>query len=233
MPFPGGKTRFDRVQLRYGGTKRAATQQGSEHDVMDAEIVQRHGVTGKRRSMISSTPKTGCNNGHTHTGNIFTNVLSNEPSLSCIHFSTHPVCNSSNALIFVTCAFLLIFLNTTNRSAGKVRANPVVSNGSGCTGAGFTGGMYILTLGSFFDSLRSALVGLFWLALGGSGGSSGVAVFLACFFRVAELAEDFGLPLTMVRGEEGDDWYLKLMITNLIINETEIIITLNKNKTIT
>ena len=37
------------------------------------------------------------------------------------------------------------------------------------------------------------------MALGGSEGSSGVAVFLAaCFFRVAELAEDFGLPLTMV-----------------------------------
>ena len=37
------------------------------------------------------------------------------------------------------------------------------------------------------------------MALGGSGGSSEVAVFLAaCFFRVAELAEDFGLPLTMV-----------------------------------
>jgi hypothetical protein len=59
--------------------------------------------------------------------------------------------------------------------------------------------MYIFTLGSFFDSLRSALVlGLFWEALGGSEGSSGMAVFLACFFRVAELAEDFGLPLTMV-----------------------------------
>ena len=199
MPFLEGKTGSDRVQLRYGGTQHAKKQQGSEHDAMGAETVLRHGVTFRWRSMFSSTSKDKLKNEHTHTGNISTNLKANESSLSFIHFSTHPVCSSSNALIFVTCAFLLIFLNTTSRSAGKVRANPVVSSGSGCTGAGFTGGMYIFTLGSFFDSLRSALVlGLFWEALGSSEGSSGVAVFLACFFRVAELAEDFGLPLTIV-----------------------------------
>ena len=158
-------------------------------------------------------PKVKLKNEHTHTGNISTNLKANESSLSVIHFSTHPVCSSSNALIFVTCAFLLIFLNTTNKSAGNVRAKPVVSSGSGCTGAGFTGGMYIFTLGSFFDSLRSALVlGLFWLALGGSEGSSGVAVFLAaCFFRVAELAEDFGLPLTMVDDVDKSEPYMMMM----------------------
>lgn len=196
MLFLEGKTESDRVQLRYGGTKRAKRQQGSEHDVMGAETVLRHGVTFRWRSIFSSTPKDKLKNEHTHTGNISTSLEANESSLFFIHFSTHPVCSSSNALIFVTCAFLLIFLNTTNKSAGNVRANPVVSSGSGCTGAGFTGGMYIFTLGSFFDSLRSALV-LNLLALGGGGSSSG-AVFLACFLRVAELAEDFGLPLTMV-----------------------------------
>lgn len=142
-------------------------------------------------------PKGKFKDRRTHTGNI--DVQADITFSSSIHFSTHPVCSSSNALIFVTCAFLLIFLNTTNRSAGNLRANPVVSSGSGCAGAGFTGGIYIFTRGSFFNSLRSALVlGFFWAALGGSS-TSGVAVFLAaCFFRVAELAEDFGLPLTMV-----------------------------------
>jgi hypothetical protein len=197
MPFLEGKKGSDRAQLRYGGTKRAKRPQGSEHDAMGAETVLRHGVAFRwERSMFSSTAKTSSKNEHTHTGSISTSLEANESSLSFIHFSTHPVCSSSNALIFVTGAFLLIFLNTTNRSAGNVRANPVVSSGSGCTGAGLTGGMYIFTLGSFFDNLRSALVlGLFWVAL---RGSSGVAAFLAaCFFRVAELTEDLGLPLTM------------------------------------
>ena len=44
MPFLEGRTGSDRVQVRYGGTKRAKRQQGSEHDAMGAETVLRHGV---------------------------------------------------------------------------------------------------------------------------------------------------------------------------------------------
>ena len=57
MLFLEGKTGSDRVQLRYGGTKRAKRQQGSEHDAMSGETVQRHGVTFRWRSMFSSTTK--------------------------------------------------------------------------------------------------------------------------------------------------------------------------------
>lgn len=59
MLFLEGKTGSDRVRLRYGETKRAKRQQGSEHDAMGAETVQRHGVTFRWRSMFSSTPRTG------------------------------------------------------------------------------------------------------------------------------------------------------------------------------
>jgi len=128
----------------------------------------------------------------TQTGK--TVVISSKSCGSIVSFALRiqSDCSSSRARILVTTSFFPSLRKTTSSSDDIEYAMPNVSRGSCWMAWGRTGGIYAFFLGSAFNLAFSFPLGFFCFGMGGFSTASpaATAAFFACFFRVAELADD-------------------------------------------